>query len=439
MNGEKTSQIRWLLIFWLFVLSAVAFLDRVNISIAGPLLESAYHLSKIQLGWIFSSFLAGYALFQTPGGRLADRLGPRSVLALGVVWWGVFTALTAAVPSNFGFALLALMGVRFALGAGEAVIYPASNQFVARWIPSAERGLANGLIFSGVGVGAGLTPPLITYLMLRHGWRLSFLVCAVVGLVAGFIWYLIARNTPQEHPRVSSNELARIQSGLPPCIEASKHSLVSWEQMLRSREVLAVTLSYFTFGYVAWIFFSWFYIYLAEVRGLNLKASALYTMLPFIAMAVCSPLGGVLSDEVTRSKGARAGRSGVAVFAMILAAIFLVLGSSAGNARVAVLVLAGGAGALYLSQSSFWSVSADIGGASSGSVSGFMNMGNQFGGMITASLTPWIASQLGWKAPFFVAAALCLGGAAAWLLVDPRNRLDSAQGLLSKPADGARH
>src|SRR5262249_16898480 len=133
-----------------------------------------------------------------------------------------------------------------------------------------------------------------------------------------------------------------------------------------------------------------------------------------------------LSDALTRSKGARAGRCGIAVFAMILAAIFLVLGSSAENARVAVFVLAGGAGALYLSQSSFWSVSADIGGASSGSVSGFMNMGNQFGGMITASFTPWIAARLGWKAPFFVAAALCLCGAFAWLLVDPCKKLHSA-------------
>ena len=160
-----------MLIFWLFVLSAVAYLDRVNISIAGSLLADEFHLSKIQLGWIFSAFLAGYALFQTPGGRLADKLGARRILALGVLWWGVFTALTATVPAGFGFALTAFICVRFALGAGEAVIYPASNQFVSRWIPSEERGVANGLIFSGVGVGAGFTPPLITYLMLRHGWR----------------------------------------------------------------------------------------------------------------------------------------------------------------------------------------------------------------------------------------------------------------------------
>ena len=427
MSAAKTSQVRWLLIFWLFVLSAVAYLDRVNISIAGSLLASDYHLSKIQLGWIFSAFLAGYALFQTPGGRLADKLGARRMLAIGVLWWGIFTALTAAVPAHFAFALLAFLGVRFALGAGEAVIYPASNQFVARWIPSAERGLANGCIFSGVGVGAGFTPPVITYVMLKYGWRWSFVVCAFVGLAVGLVWYLMARNSPEEHPLVSPDELARIQSGLPVSAKGSKGVLVSWGSMLRSREVLAVTLSYFSFGYVAWIFFSWFYIYLAEVRGLNLKASAFYSMLPFIGMAVCSPLGGVVSDAVTRRRGARAGRSGVAVFAMILAAIFLAFGSNTENTRLAVLVLAGGAGALYLSQSSFWSVSADIGGASSGSVSGFMNMGNQIGGMITASLTPWIASRLGWKAPFFVAAALCLGGAAAWLFVDPLKRLDLSE------------
>ena len=244
MNAAKTSRIRWLLILWLFVLSAIAYLDRVNISVAGTLLAGEYGLSKIQLGWIFSAFLAGYAIFQTPGGRLADKLGARSMLAIGVVWWGIFTALTAAVPARFGAALFAFILVRFALGAGEAVIYPASNQFVAQWIPSAERGLANGVIFSGVGAGAGFTPPLIAYLMLRYGWRWSFVVCAILGLLAGLVWFLIARNSPDEHPRVSPDELGRIQSGLPMPSE-TKPALVSWDRMLRSRDVLDVTLSYF--------------------------------------------------------------------------------------------------------------------------------------------------------------------------------------------------
>jgi ACS family glucarate transporter-like MFS transporter len=424
VSEPRTTRIRWWLISWLFVLSAVAYLDRVNISIAGSMIMGEFHLSKIQLGWIFSSFLAGYALFQAPGGRLADKFGARRILAFGVVWWGLFTALTAAVPAGFSLALAAFIGVRFALGAGEAVIYPASNQFVARWILAPERGLANGLIFAGVGVGAGSTPLLITYIMMRMGWRISFLVCAFIGLLAGSVWYLIARNSPEEHPLVSASELSLIKAGCVASNASGISPLIPWRRMLRSREVFAVTLSYFSFGYVAWIFFSWFYIYLAEVRKLNLKTSAFYSMLPFIAMAVCSPLGGFVSDVLARHVGPRKARGGVAMAGMLLAATFLIFGSRAEDTRLAVLVLAGGAGALYLSQSSFWSVTADIGGTSSGSVSGFMNMGNQFGGMITASLTPWIAQRAGWNAAFFVAAALCLGGAVAWMFVDPRKRLE---------------
>src|SRR6185369_1474341 len=178
MPEKKVSHVRWLLVFLLFLLSAVAFLDRVNISIAGSSIAEVYGLSNVQLGYVFSAFLAGYALFQTVGGRLADQLGSRRVLAGGVLWWGVFTALGAAVPTGVGHAVLLFATIRFLLGAGEAVVYPASNQFVAQWIPLQERGTANGIIFAGVGAGAGLTPPLITYVMLNFGWRASFYVCA---------------------------------------------------------------------------------------------------------------------------------------------------------------------------------------------------------------------------------------------------------------------
>jgi MFS transporter, ACS family, glucarate transporter len=427
MNGAApaSSRVRWYLVGWLFVLSAVAFLDRVNISIAGKDLAAAYHLSNVHLGWVFSAFLIGYALFQTPGGRLADRIGPRRVLAAGVIWWGIFTALTAAVPQTIAGALVLFISIRFLLGAGEAVVYPASNQFVARWIPENERGLANGWIFAGVGAGAGLSPPLITYIMLHFGWRSSFLACAIIGLLAGAVWYVISRDTPGEHKSVSRAELQLIESGLTLQTKqaGSARVLVPWTAVVTSKDVLAVTLSYFTFGYVAWIFFSWFYIYLAQVRGLNLKASAFYAMLPFIAMAICCPVGGVISDRLTRSHGARVGRCLLAAVVIAMAAVFLSLGSQVQSARLASVVLAGGAGALYLAQSSFWSVTADIAGASSGSVSGFMNMGAQIGGAVTASLTPWIAGRFGWTASFLVAAALCVLGALAWLLVDPSRSL----------------
>ena len=424
MAKRGESRMRWFLVFGLFILSAVAYLDRVNISIAGSSIAAEYHLSNVQLGWIFSAFLVGYALFQTPGGWLADRLGPRRVLTAGVLWWGIFTALTALVSTKIAFAVLLFAAVRFLLGAGEAIIYPASNQFVSRWIPSAERGIANGLIFAGVGVGAGATPILITHVMVRYGWRWSFWMSAVIGLMAGTVWYFVARDTPEEHSHVSVPELTHIQAGR--TVKSASDGRIPWSTIFRSKEVLALTLSYFSFGYVAWIFFSWFFIYLAKVRGLDLKVSAFYTTLPFLAMAACSPVGGAISDKLTKLYGKRAGRCGIAVFGLLLTSVFLTFGSQVQSARLASVVLAGGAGALYLSQSSFWSVTADIAAGSSGSVSGFMNMGNQFGGALTASLTPAIASRFGWTTSFCVAAGLALLGAAAWLLVDPERALAPA-------------
>jgi MFS transporter, ACS family, glucarate transporter len=439
MTQPHISHTRWFLVFWLFVLSAVAFLDRVNISIAGSSIATDYGLTNQQLGWVFSSFLLGYALFQTAGGWLSDKLGPRRVLTVGVVWWGIFSALTAVVPSQIRAALLLFVAIRFLLGAGEAVIYPASNQFVSWWIPTQERGIANGIIFAGVGVGAGITPPAISYVMFHYGWRSSFWMSAIIGLAAGLVWLLIARDKPEDHPSVGPAELHFIQSGrtlspsqaVPGLTISSPQSNIAnslpWSTILQSKNVWAVTFSYFCYGYVAWIFFSWFYIYLAKVRGLNLKASAFYATLPFLAMAVCCPLGGAIADRVTLWRGKRVGRCGIAVLAMAMTALFLLLGSRVASARLASVVLAGGAGALYLSQSSFWSVTADIGAASSGSVSGFMNMGAQFGGAVTASLTPAVAARYGWTASFYVAAVLAALGALAWLVVNPDRSLAATQ------------
>jgi ACS family glucarate transporter-like MFS transporter len=275
--------------------------------------------------------------------------------------------------------------------------------------------------------------------MYHYGWRSSFWLSALIGLAAGLVWFLIARDKPEEHPSVTPAELQFIQSGrtlsssqaVPGLTISSPQSNIAnslpWSAILQSKNVWAVTFSYFCYGYVAWIFFSWFYIYLAKVRGLNLKASAFYATLPFLAMAICCPLGGAIADRVTLWRGKRVGRCGIAVLAMAMTALFLLLGSRVASARLASVVLAGGAGALYLSQSSFWSVTADIGAASSGSVSGFMNMGAQLGGAVTASLTPAVAARYGWTASFYVAAVLAALGAVAWLAVNPDRSLAATQ------------
>ena len=417
-------KLRWLLMGWMFLVSAIAYLDRVNLSIAGQAVQKDHGLTDVQLGWVFSAFLIGYAMFQVPGGWLADRYGPRIVISAGVVWWGVFTALTALVPPGLVASVALLLGTRFLLGAGEAVLFPSSNKLVSAWIPSSERGLANGLIFAGVGAGAGITPPLIIYILTYWGWHASFYASASIGLLIGLGWFLLVRDKPRSHPFASTEEVKKIEAGIPAASHAEAPAL-SWRAILGSRNVWAVTASYFTFGYVTYIFFSWFFIYLSRVRGLDLKSSALYSMLPFLAMVGGALLGGWVADWITLHVSRRLGRCGVAAFGLLLASVFLALATQVESARVASIVLAGGAGAIYLSQSAFWAVTADIAGKSAGTVSGLMNMGGQLGGAVTASLTPWIAEHFGWTASFLTAAVVCLVGSFAWGLVRPDQPIPS--------------
>jgi ACS family glucarate transporter-like MFS transporter len=426
------SRVRWGLIFLLFVVSAIAFLDRTNISVAGVQMRAEYGIDQVHLGWVFSAFLVGYALFQVPAGWLAARFGPRRVLTGALLWWGLFSAATALVPPSARNALLWLVIVRFALGIGESVVYPSGNQFLSRWIPAQERGRANGWIFAGVGAGSGLTPPLITALVVWGGWRASFYACALIGLCAAVVWYVAARDRPQDHPNVTAAELEHIEAGVAPNVSKAAGA-VPWRAILTSRSVWGLFLSYTAFGYVIWIFFSWFFMYLAETRHLDLKSSAIYAMAPFVAMTLGCLAGGVINDWVSRRYGFYWGRSGLGMISFILTGIFLLLGSRVDSAPLAVLILALGGGAIYLSQSSFWSVTADIAGPHTGVVSGFMNMGCQIGGAVTASLTPWIAAKFGWVAAFGTGATIVLIGTFAWAVVDPRRLLQTESTDLFSP------
>jgi ACS family glucarate transporter-like MFS transporter len=422
MIAHMQGRVRWVLIVGIFALSSVAFLDRVNISIVSRYIVEEYHLTNIQLGYIFSAFVLGYALCQAPGGRVSDRYGPRRVITIATIWWAVCTSLATVIPRSITGVVAAFVSVRFLLGVGESVFYPASNRVVAKWIPTQERGTANGLIFAGGGVGAAFTPPLITFIMLHGGWRLCFWVSALLGLVVGSVWFWLARDNPEEHPWMSARELEVIRSGLPNSDDRAKR-ILPWRRFLANKDFLLVTYSYFCYGYVAWIFYTWFFIYLSTVRGLNLRESSYFATLLFMAMAVCSSAGGVLSDFFTRRYGKRWGRCGVAVVGIGLAAGFVASGSIVNSPRLAGIALAGGAGALCLAQSTFWSFTADFAGESAGSVSGVMNMGAQIGGTVTATLTPVIAARFGWGASFGVAAFLCGTSALAWLLVDPNRQL----------------
>lgn len=426
---SSRTRVRFALCFWLFVLSSVSYLDRTNIAIAGTQIIHQFGFGNQQLGWIFSAFLIGYASFQIPAGMLAVRFGPRRVLSWGVLIWAVCNVFTALLPSASSHTIVLLMALRFSLGVAEAVVYPATNQFVARWVPQKERGFVNGLIFAGVGAGSAVAPPLLTWIILNHGWRAAFWIDATLGALCACVWWVIARDRPADHPKVSPTEQQEIEQGLTAfattatAAHVAEHR-ISWRAILSRIDLPALMVGYFALGYTSWVFLSWFYLYMAQARGLNLKTSAEFTMMPFICMTVFCLGGGFTSDFLTRTFGLRTGRCYLASLSMLLTAIFLTVGSRVSDAFTAAVVLALGAGSLYFAQSSFWSVSTDLAGKNSGVFSSIVNMSGQIGGALTASLTPWLAQHYDWKMPFTVAACLAFLGSLTWLMVHPERPLE---------------
>jgi len=411
---------------------AIFFVDRVNISVSGHFIAQDFYLNDVQLGKIFSAFFLGYALFQIPAGWVVDRMGPRRVLALGALWWAAFTTLTASFPAGFAQAFLIIWSVRLLLGLGESVVFPSSNRWVANWIPTAERGLANGLIFAGVGGGSAFAPPLVRYTIVHLGWRAAFWGCGALGLVAAAGWFWLARDYPDQHAWLNEAEKKWIHQGIPRRDPLAAPKL-SWGTMLGSKDVWALTVSYACFGYSPGIYFTWFFIYLTRVRGLNLQTASYYTMLPFMAMSLGSVIGGWIADTVSRRFGRWWGRCGVAALGMFGSGVFLAAALRVSTATAASVILAAGAGSLYLGQSAFWALSADFGKGSAGSLSGFMNMGCQLGISVTAITTPLIAARYGWPASFLTAAAFCVLGGVLWVFINPDCFLAPSKDLTRHP------
>ncbi|TPW10759.1 MAG: major facilitator superfamily protein, partial [Halothiobacillaceae bacterium] len=200
--------VRYNILALLFLISLLTFLDRVNISVAGTFINAAYHFSSVQYGLIFSAFVFGYMLFQLPGGYLADRFGPRRVLTWAIIWWSIFTLLTALAGEIATATLLGVFTsfvlIRFLIGLGEGVAYPASSKMVSLWIPQQQRAFANGVLLAGIGVGSALTPPLITWIIGQYGWQSAFYLCGGLGFLVALGWYLYARDNPQEHPAMTT-------------------------------------------------------------------------------------------------------------------------------------------------------------------------------------------------------------------------------------------
>jgi len=418
MIKNKRSRVRWQILGLLFLISVVTYIDRVNISVAGKELMPSFGLSAVQMGTIFSSFVLGYALFQVPGGWLGDGWGPRRVLTGAVLWWSLFTVLTAETGRLFYSGLLGAFGslilIRFLIGVGEGAALPNFNRTVANWLAPSERGLGIGVSIGGIGLGSAMTPPLVAWLMVGYGWRTAFYATGGIGVFVAIAWYFLSRDFPREHPRVDASELAWI-AGDPEEPGASNSSAPSVAALLKVRSVWFLTLSYTMLGYIAYIYLSWFFLYLVNVRHFTVLQGSIWASGPFIAMAVFCPLGGWLSDALTKKYGRRKGRAGVGASGMVLTGLLIFCGAMAGDPYTAIVLLSLGAGILYSTVGAYWASTIDLSHKHSGVLSGLMNMGANLGGTVSPTLTPWIGERWGWPAALTVAAVAAFLGSLLWL------------------------
>ncbi len=389
----------------------------------------ALGLSQVQMGQVFSAFVLGYALFQVPGGWLGDRWGARRVLALAVMWWSLFTALTAIAATLPTAQIIGVLGslilVRFLIGVGEAAALPNFNRAVANWLAPQERGFGIGIAIGGIGIGSAMTPPLTAWIMVNYGWQVAFYAAGLLGLFIAVLWYWYATDHPAEHPQVNQEELSHIQGSRDSSLVPTSLA-IPWMQIMRTPTIWWLVFSYTCLGYVAYIYMFWLYHYLVEVRGFGELRGAVYAMAPFLAMAGFCPLGGWVTDRLVERYGVNRGRGVVGAVGMLLAGGFIFLGANTHNPFLAIGFLSLGAGWLYFTVGAYWSSTQDLSPAHAGSLSGLMNMGANLGGTISPTLTAWIAGIWGWEPALGVAAFIACCGGVMWFGVAPAAGLTGA-------------
>ena len=414
----QPSRARYRVLAFTTILAIITYLDRVAISTAAPAVRAEMGLDAVQMGWVFSAFTWAYAAFEIPSGWMGDVMGPRKVLTRIVIWWSAFTAATGAAW-NFASLLVA----RFLFGVGEAGAFPNTSRSFAKWFPVAERGAAHGWVFMGTRMGGAITPPIVVALMAAIGWRQTFYVFGVLGVIWAFFWWRWFRDEPSQHPEVNAAELALIResAGHEP---ATSHAF-RWSELL-SANLLLVYGMYFTMGYTLYFNLTWLPTYLKDVRGFSLQQAGWLSGVVLFTGGVMTYVGGKLTDMLVKKYGLKIGRS-MGVVTLPIAGLLLIGAAQTQSPMAAAILLAATLGVADLAVSSCWAICHDIGGRNAGIVTGAMNTWGNIGGALSPLVVGYAVGWWNsWTVPFYITAGIYVFGAVCTFFVDPRKRVNLA-------------
>ena len=384
-TSEKIGRVRWTICALLFFATTINYVDRQVLGILAPTLTKSLHWSDSDYGNIVASFQAAYALGLLLFGSVMDRIGTRKGLSGAIIFWSLASMAHALAGSVFGFGV-----ARFALGLGEAGNFPAAIKTVAEWFPRKERALATGIFNSGSNVGAVVAPLLVPGIALAYGWRPAFIATGLLGF-AWLIFWLAFYHRPEDHPHLSSEELAFVRS------DAAETTVkIPWARLLPLRQTWAFALGKFLTDPVWWFYLSWLPKFLNKKHGLTLDKIGPPLIVIYLLADIGSIGGGWLSSRlIQRGMSVNQARK-TAMLVCALLVVPIMAASQASNLWVAVLLIGLAAAAHQGWSANLYTLVSDtFPRRAVGSVIGIGGMAGAIGGMFVASAVGYFLQKTG--------------------------------------------
>jgi MFS transporter, ACS family, glucarate transporter len=400
--------IRFVLVLFTFLHTVNLYIDRACISAAKESIVTDLNLTLTQWGWIMAVFTLGYALFQTPTGYFADARGPRFVLTAIVIFWSCLTTITGMMKSFFS-----MMVVRFLFGAGEAGAFPALSKVVFNWFPIKERGIVQGINFSGARVGAALALPFVAFLIDWIGWRYSFVFFGVTGILFAILWYIVFRDKPEDYPYIGDEEKEYIAKHRQQ--SSGKKESIPFFTILHSGNMWLAMGQYIASNFTFYFTLSWMYPYLKDRFALGGVEAGFYSMVPLLAGAVGNWTSGFLVDKLYKENRYNFSRRLPAIVGFALAAVGMILMLYANTPEMSILFLSLAIFGADMTLSPSWTFCIDIAKENAGAVSGTMNMAGNLGAFVTIIAFPYLLQWTGSHEFFFyLCSALSVMAIVMW-------------------------
>jgi MFS family permease len=395
----------------LVILGMVTFLDRINISVAGSSIMADLNLSPAEWGWVQSAFILSYGLMQIPMGALGDRFGHRSILALIVLWWSLFTAFTGLAGG-----LMSLLAIRFMFGIGEAGSSPCSTGVISRWFEKTEVGKAQGYVWAASRMGGALTPFVVIPVMAWVGWRAAFYLLGAVGIVWAVVWYVWYRDRKRENVESEESTGATERGANVPKL--------SWGSMFRNSQFWLICGMYFFYAFGSWFFFSWFPTFMELGRGFEKEELTYAVAVPFLMSMLGNIAGGHLTDKLSHRYGIKVGRKALGSTSLAVSAVCMFLAAFIPGKMAVFVFLSLCFGIFDLMLPSAWALCIDLGKEHAGTVSGAMNTAGNIGGFCCGILFGELVEQSGnYNLPLYLIAGMLLISALLFAFINPEKKI----------------